>query len=365
MKISNHKKKVASLCLAACIGLSITAPMTVTNACSRALYTGDDQVVVTGRTMDWDQDDVLTKIWVSPRGMERDGDAGNNSIQWTSQYGSVYVSTFDSDIVDGINEKGLVVNKLYLAGADVGTTDGKAGLNINGWVQYILDNYKDVNDAVTHLQEEPFRLVPSKNTLAPTTLHVSISDPSGDSAIIEYIQGQLKIHHSKEYKVMTNEPDFDAQLAINDYWQRKGGLNFMPGTPDSADRFSRLSFLLNSLPKNLSKNVKSRIPGGKHDTQAVLSVLSTMRSVSGPLSDVSPNLPNLGPTLWRTVYDQKNLIMYFDAANSLNVFKLNINDFDFSQGGPTLMSDLLVNNPISDSVKDNFKVAAPLKYSGQ
>ncbi len=42
--------------------------------------------------------------------------------------------------------------------------------------------------------------------LAPTgepgTVHLAISDESGDSAIFEYIDGKLVIHHGRQYQVM-------------------------------------------------------------------------------------------------------------------------------------------------------------------
>jgi penicillin V acylase-like amidase (Ntn superfamily) len=36
-------------------------------------------------------------------------------------------------------------------------------------------------------------------------------DPSGDSAILEYLGGKLVTHHGPEYKVMTNSPPYDQQ----------------------------------------------------------------------------------------------------------------------------------------------------------
>jgi choloylglycine hydrolase len=66
---------------------------------------------------------------------------------------------------------------------------GKPGLTIAAWAQYVLDNFATVQEAVTALQKEPFTIVtdnvPGENRL--TTLHLSMSDASGDSAIVEYI----------------------------------------------------------------------------------------------------------------------------------------------------------------------------------
>src|SRR5256885_15276532 len=80
--------------------------------------------------------------------------------------------------------------------------------------QYVLDNFATVKEAVAALEKEPFTIVsdnvPGENRL--TTLHLSMSDASGDSAIVEYINGRQVIHHGREYQVMTNSPTFDQQL---------------------------------------------------------------------------------------------------------------------------------------------------------
>lgn len=52
--------------------------------------------------------------WIFPRGIKRNGEVGKNSIEWVSKYGSVGVSTWDIAIADGMNEKGLVANLLWL-----------------------------------------------------------------------------------------------------------------------------------------------------------------------------------------------------------------------------------------------------------
>ncbi|WP_337052074.1 linear amide C-N hydrolase, partial [Serratia fonticola] len=74
------------------------------------------------------------------------------------------------------------------------------------------------------LEKAPFIVVtggvPGQERLA--SLHLSLSDASGDSAIFEYINGKLVIHHSRDYQVLTNSPTFEQQLAITKYWQGIG-----------------------------------------------------------------------------------------------------------------------------------------------
>ncbi len=72
--------------------------------------------------MDW-KEDMLSNLWVFPAGVQRDGGAGPQSIKWTAKYGSVTVSGYEAGTTDGMNEKGLVANLLYLAESDYGKPD--------------------------------------------------------------------------------------------------------------------------------------------------------------------------------------------------------------------------------------------------
>src|SRR5690606_21881909 len=98
--------------------------------------------------------------------------------------------------------------------------------------QYVLDNFATVQEAIAFLAKEPFTVVtdsvPGEKRLA--TLHLSLSDAKGDSAVIEYIDGKQVIHHSRDYQVMTNSPTFEKQLALNEYWKQIGGTVMLPGT---------------------------------------------------------------------------------------------------------------------------------------
>lgn len=130
------------------------------------------------------------------------------------------------------------------------TKAGKPTLTAGAWAQYFLDNYATVEEAVTAMANPPFTIIaPSLPNGDAAALHLSISDVNGDSAIFEYIDGKLVIHHGSQYKVMTNSPTFDQQLALNTYWQQIGGSKFLPGTINAADRFVRASYALSASPK--------------------------------------------------------------------------------------------------------------------
>ena len=308
-------------------------------------------MVVTGRTMDW-MVPVHTNLWAFPAGLKREGAAGTNSLTWTSKYGSVIAAAYDAATADGMNEKGLVANILYLSSAGYEVRDTKKpGLSLAGWAQYVLDNFATVSEAVDALRNEPFQVVaPPLPGGFEATLHLSISDAAGDSAVFEYLGGKLVIHHGDKYQVMTNEPSYDQQLALNEYWKDIGGSVMLPGTERAADRFVRASYYLSQLSQTSDK------------VEAVAAMFSVMRNVSVPMGITKPGAPNLAPTLWRTVSDQKNLVYYFDATGSPNVFWVDLAKFNFAAGQPTLKLDVDHGEIQSGDAAPNFKPAGEFNF---
>lgn len=345
--------------------LAALALLTLANpieACTRVLYTGSENTVITGRSMDW-KEDMHSNLWAFPQGLKRDGAAGPKSIQWTSKYGSLITSGYEAGTTDGMNEKGLVANVLYLAESDYGPVNDKPTLSIAAWGQYALDNFATVAEAVTALEKEPFRIIaPTLPNGAPALLHLSLSDPSGDSAIFEYVNGKLVIHHGKEFTIQTNSPTYDQQLALNTYWQQIGGAVFLPGTSRAADRFARASFFIQAVPKEKDKDFISAVPNQTFSNQALASVLSIMRSVSVPLGISVPNEPNIASTLWRTVSDQKDRIYYFDSSTSPNAFWVPLSDLNFTPGAPVKKLTLTGGKIYSGNAAPQFTDAKPFAF---
>lgn len=328
------------------------------SACTRLVYHGANDDVITARSMDWKLD-VQTNLYVLPRGMARTGQAGPNSIKWTSKYGSVVATGYEVSTTDGMNEAGLMANLLWLVESEYPPfgQGSKPGLTIAAWAQYVLDNYATVEEAVRALEREPFTVVtdktPGEERLA--TLHLSISDPTGDSAIIEYIGGKQVIHHGRQYQVMTNSPKFDEQLALASYWKQIGGVTFLPGTNRASDRFARASFYVNAIPKS------------EDPVTALASVFSVIRNVSVPFGITTPDEPNISSTRWRTVADHKRKLYFFESALTPNTFWVDLNKLDFSpQTGKVKRLDLGKDqrNVFAGEVSAQFKEAPPFKFLG-
>jgi len=326
-----------------------------TEACTRLVYTGENGDVITARSMDWNSD-IATNLWIFPRGVKRTGQAGKDSIGWTSKFGSVIASGYDISSTDGVNEKGLSANLLWLVESDYPKQQSnRPSLAISLWAQYVLDNFATVDEAVSALASEPYLLVtdkvPGESRLA--TLHLSISDASGDSAIFEYIDGRQVIHHGRSYQVMTNSPTFDQQLALNTYWQQIGGTVMLPGTNRAADRFARAMFYVNSIPKSEDTVV------------ALASVFSVIRNVSVPYGISTPDQPNISSTRWRTVVDHKRRLYFFESALTPNTFWVDLNLVDFdARTGRTLKLDLGKDqrNTFSGNALSHFKETKPFSF---
>ncbi|MGU3577065.1 linear amide C-N hydrolase [Brucellaceae bacterium C25G] len=352
----NHKS-VRSVLLTSTVAFSLFAAPLTAQACTRLVYEGLDKEVITARSMDW-KVDTGTNLWVFPRGMDRSGETGTNTIKWTSKYGSVIASAYDIATTDGMNEEGLVANVLWLVESEYPEIDSsKPGLTIAAWAQYVLDNFATVDEAVKALEKEPFTIVtdnvPGEERLA--TLHLSISDANGDNAIIEYIDGKQVIHHSPTYNVMTNSPTYEKQLALDSYWQQIGGTTWLPGTNRAADRFARASFYVNAIPKT------------ENPDTSVASVFSVIRNVSVPYGISTPEEPNISSTRWRTVSDQKRKLYFFESAMTPNVFWVDVKTLDFSkETGKVQKLDLGADqkNIFSGMVNDSFKASEPFKFLG-
>ena len=267
-------------------------PRPMADACSRAVYFGEEGQTITGRTMDWAVSDIDTNMWLYPRGLERNSNtahpAGLDLEIRQRRHHDLRRCGRGRDERGGPCRQHALPRRVRVSARDEGDT--RPTLPISAWAQYVLDNYATTAEAVEGLRQEAFRVVP---IIAPTgepgTVHLSISDASGDSAIFEFLDGKLVIHHGREFQIMTNSPTYDQQLALAAYWKNIGGSVMLPGTNRAADRFARMSYYINEATQTADPR------------RAVATVFSVMRNVSVPIGIKVPGQPNIADTLWLTV----------------------------------------------------------------
>lgn len=341
------------LLFSAAISMAVMA--SAADACTRVVYHGPSDRILTGRSMDWSSP-MISNLWVLPRGLVRDGLAGERSLQWKAKYGSLVVTGYDIATVDGMNEAGLVANMLWLISSEYPQDDGETPqMSLSIWAQFFLDNFGTVSEAVLYLDDNPFHTVTKDVPMQPgrlTTVHLSLSDSKGDSAILEWIDGDLKVYHGKEYRVMTNDPPYDQQLAITEYWKGVNPREVMPGTTRAADRFARTDTYIDMV-------VQSDEP-----RTAAAAVFSVVRNASVPYGISIPDSPNLSTTRWRVVADHKDKLFYVESAISPNVFWIDMKKLDFTEGATVRKLDLGMDMEAIQSGESSnaFEAAEPFEF---
>ena len=328
---------------------SLTAP-----ACTRVLLNENAPAVLVGRTMDWPES-TLPVITVFPRGRVRDGGrlgphivVEQNALSWTSKYGSIVTTLYHVGTADGFNERGLGMHLLYSTNCDFGPRDtSRPGIQAGLWGQYLLDNAATVSEALALLDKVQFVMVEYQGHEA--RLHLAIEDASGDSAIVEYIDGKSVIHHGRQYRVLTNDPDYAQQLKLlqaQDFSNPSRAMP-LPGNVHPVDRFQRASYFLAFLPKTDSER------------QAVAGVLAIMRNVSVPFGVPYNEDFDTYQTEYRTVMDLTGKRYFFELTTSPNVVWVDLRKFSLAPGSEVMALDP-DNINLSGNVTEDFKqISAP------
>jgi choloylglycine hydrolase len=259
---------------------------------------------------------------------------------------------YDGVTVDGVNDAGLAANALYLSASTYPVRDvAVPGLSVAGWTQYALDMFASVSEAVEGLTAPPYEVVsPVLPGGHAATGHLALSDSTGDSAIFEYLDGELVVHHGTDFTIMTNDPTYDQQLALCFYWNEVGGNAMLPGTERPADRFIRAQYYLDG----------STVTGDA--TQALAEVFAIVRNVSVPMIHPTADKPNVAPTLWRTAIDHRSLTYYWESTSQPNVFWTELGNLDLSPGAPTRRLVAEEGPTRAGEVSDAFVDAAPFPF---
>ncbi|MGA1837504.1 linear amide C-N hydrolase [Herbiconiux sp. 11R-BC] len=274
--------------------------------CTRIFWNDNSVAKTVSRCMDWSVSDE-PELWFVPRGTARSGNAGEASLAWTSSYSSVSVSMWGLGTVDGLNEKGLGAHALYLDVDEVEfpPADERPAISLAVWVQYLLDGFATVAEAVAAIDAVRIHSQPLRGQ--QMGIHIALEDASGDSAIIEPIGGRLVVHHGPEYTVMANSPSLDKQLANLANYRPFGGELPPPGDISSIDRFVRASYFLHYLPEP------------ENAEQAVAGVFQLIENVSVPYGAPYSD-GEVYPTWWHSGADLSNRVYYFGSTRSPSIF---------------------------------------------
>jgi choloylglycine hydrolase len=324
----------------------IAGTVSKVDACSRVFWNSNKQAQVVARTMDLYMSDEAQLVFY-PRGMERAGASDANAIRWKAPYASVAVTAFGMATSDGLNEHGLAVHLLYLHDTKYELRDQRPALSNTLSAQYVLDNSRTVLEALKNLQK--VQIVSFQVGGREWPLHLAIEDASGDSAIIEFVDGKEVVHHGKQFTVMTNEPPLQQQLENLAKYKLFGGKLTLPGDIDPASRYVRAATFLKTLPE--PTDYRTAVAG-------VLGVIRTTMVPMGAQDTGDSESHDTWPTLWVSAADLTHRVFYFHSTKSPNLFWIDLKSLD--PAGPSKVLDPC-NPNLSGEVGKSF--SAPAKSS--
>lgn len=306
------KKLLAIICLVAC-GLN-------TFACSTFLLSKDGKHFF-GRNYDWVSGNGI--LVVNSRGVQKTSFVhdGEKAISWISKCGSISFNQFGKEFPHGgINEKGLVVELMWLDETVYPKEDNRGAMNELQWVQYQLDNCSTVEEVIA--SQKQIRI--SRHNAVP--LHFLVADAAGNAATIEFINGEMVVHQDKTlaYPVLTNTP---YAKAIKEVKNNKG-----VNGDNSIERFAKACHMLEQYRKNgMTEN----------PVDYSFSILE--------------NVAQGDFTKWQVVYDLSNREIHFVTAGTKK--KVALSDFDFTCKNQPVFID--INTKQNGDVRSHF---GPLSF---
>ncbi len=323
--------------------------------CTRVIWPDANGSVLVGRNMDFHKD-LMTNLWKQPRGVKRD-DGVEGELTWTSKYGSVIAAAFDIISVDGLNEAGLAGHVLWLAESTYGTYDGsRTALSQAIWLQYFLDNFATVADAVAWVEETDVQVVQMDDPTGGTPAH----HPPGARRRHRRL-GDHRVHRRPSEGLPRSLlprddqfTDLDKQLELVKEIRGLGGDKPLPGSTLAADRFARASYYVERL--------------AQPDTQleAIAAIFSVIRNAAQPFRIPDPGKPDASQTIWQTVTDLTNKRFVYESTTRPNIVWVDLADLDFSEGSPQLKLDLCdrlaVEGGLAGNVSDKFEDDGPMTF---
>lgn len=258
-----------------------------------------------GRNLDWHTDSGA--LMVNPRGIEKTAYSRGDErpARWTSIHGSVTFNQVGREFpYGGMNEKGLVVECMWLPGTVYPASDGRPTVYECQWIQYQLDTAETVEQVIA--SDASIRISPDA---AP--LHFLVCDGAGRAATVEFLGGKTIVHTGDDLpvKALANTPYADSLAAY------RAGRTAPPAS--SISRFCAAAAAVPTL---------SAAPG--ETPESLFRLLDAV--AQGDL------------TKWRVVYDLRNRRIQFETKSSPKRKSLDAASLDYSTASGCRMVEVNV-----------------------
>lgn len=256
-----------------------------------------DSAVVVGKNLDWPIGDGY--LLINKRNVPKFSlvNSGEKPTQWISKYGSVTFNQFGMELpLGGMNEAGLVVEELSYSPSVYPQNDSLPTVNELQWIQFQLDNFSNVQEVIDNLSAIQI-------TKFMFWLHYFVSDRSGSSAVIEFLDGKSVFHSGADLPVaVLSNNNYRNSIKYLKFHQGFGGEMIPRNGPDSQERFVQAAILL--------KNYKS-----EPTTDYAFSILENVKQQD---------------TQWSIVYDPVQLSIQFKIKDQAEIQQVDFKSIDFS-----------------------------------
>jgi penicillin V acylase-like amidase (Ntn superfamily) len=270
-------------------------------------------------------------IFTNKRGVSKsywEIDLVSEHAQWTSKYGSVTFNLVMNQFAwGGMNEVGLVIGTMELAGGRSPAPDKRPWIYANYWVQYILDNFATVEEVIASR---------SMIRIKDYVDHYLVCDRAGNCVAVEFLAGE-EIYHTGEclpVKVLANNT-YEESI---DAWER-----YRSQEPNHRQNINQYPMLLRFVLA--AERVSEFVPT---DSESAIDYAFDV------LDEISGQKVNGSPTHWSIVYDTENLKIAFRTSTHSAVRRISFRGLDFSRSTPIKMLDIhdALSGDITDKMKD-------------
>jgi choloylglycine hydrolase len=247
---------------------------------------------------------------------------------WTSRYGSVTFNQYGREFPSGgINERGLVVELMWLDATEYPAEDDRGALPTLQWIQYQLDNAATIDEVIG--SDASVRITEGGSA----RIHFLVADAGGGVAAVEFVAGKMVVHRGRElpYPVLTNDTYEESVAYARSARPRAGA-----AAASSLERFARVA---------------------RYERTAA-DAAGAVKRAFGLLAEVAQG----EYTQWSIVYDLHERRAYFRTRLSPGVRWLDLDSLAFECRTPVAVIDL--NAPFTGDVSSelsDYHYAANLK----
>jgi len=350
----------------AVVALSVLAMESVTHACTDFRITAKDGTILIARSMEFALD-LKSNLRTSPRNRQFTYMTNDQkpAMNWNAKYGYVYVDGLQQAMaVDGMNEKGLSIEALYLPGETQYQTipAGKESqaipyIHFGDWVLGNFETVAEVKQALSNVYVYEQAIPGLGNAVFP--LHFAIYDATGKGITVEFVNGKMNVYEN-EVGVLTNSPTYEWQVSnLRNYLNLSpynpnpinlNGLIFsatgqgsgavgLPGDVSPPSRFVKMAFMLKNVYP--AQDASGTVNLAEH-------IINNVDIPSGIVRGISNGKESYDYTQWVVFKDLTHKVFYFRTYNDLSLRSVSLDKLNFADNAPQLKMPLSQTPTIND-----------------